>query len=171
MNIVPLFILFWCAPLLLVDLGIFCCIVIFIIMDSGVPLAPSFNSTSPTTFSHFILMNLSMFHNGMNNYDTRSMPWVSNNFPLDMPKIPSPFPSSPSPSYMNPSFGSGGKMALLSTSSFDMNHIPQSTLIVGGLNIPYYGSNHVITLNFTIHAYLTSFPLAIFAKPSLSNSS
>ena len=140
-------------------------------MDSGVPLAPSFSATSSMKFTHFMGTNPSVFHNGMKNYDTKSMPWVSNHFPFDMPNMPSPFPSSPSPAYMNHDFGSGGTMALSSTSSFDMNHIPQSTLIVGGLNIPYYGSNHVITLNFTIHAYLTSFPLAIFANPSLSNSS
>jgi hypothetical protein len=111
-------------------------------MDSGVPLAPSFNATSPMTFTHFMGTNLSMFHNGMQNYDTQSMPWVSNHFPLDMPNMPSPFPSSPSPAYMNPGFGSGGTMAsTLYMSSFDRSHIPQPTLTVGGWNLPSYGSN------------------------------
>jgi hypothetical protein len=110
-------------------------------MDSGVPLAPSFTATSPMTFTHFMGMNPSTFHNGMQNYDTQSMPWVSNHFPLDMPNMPSPFPSSPLPAYMNPSFGSGGMMTPLSTSSFDRSHVPQPTLTVGGWNLPSYGSN------------------------------
>jgi hypothetical protein len=62
-----------------------------------------------------------------------------------MPNMPSPFPSSPSPSYMNPSFGSGGMMPPFSTSSFDGSHIPQPTLTVGGWNLPSYGSNPSFT--------------------------
>jgi hypothetical protein len=58
-----------------------------------------------------------------------------------MPNMPSPFPSSPLPAYMNPSFGSGGMMTPLSTSSFDRSHVPQPTLTVGGWNLPSYGSN------------------------------
>jgi hypothetical protein len=69
------------------------------------------------------------------------MPWVSNHFPLDMPNMPSPFPSSPSPSYMNPSIGSGSMMDPLSTYSFDMSHIPRPTLTVGGWNIHSCGPN------------------------------
>jgi hypothetical protein len=110
-------------------------------MDSGVPLAPSFSATFPMTFTHFMGKNPSVFHNGMQNYDTQSMPWVSNQFPLDMPNMTSPFPSSPSPAYMNPSFGSSGMMAPLYMSSFDRIHIPQPTLIVGGWNLPSYISN------------------------------
>jgi hypothetical protein len=109
-------------------------------MDSGVPLTPSFTATSPLTFTHFMGTNPFTFHNGMQNYDTQSMPWVSNHFPLRIPNMPSPFPSSPSPAYMNPSFGSGGTMALLSTSSFDRIHVPQTTLMVGGWNPPSYES-------------------------------
>jgi hypothetical protein len=70
------------------------------------------------------------------------MPWVSNHFSIDMPNVPSPFPSSPWPIYMNPSFGSGGTMGPSSTSSFDRSHVPQPTLIVGGWNLPSYGSSH-----------------------------
>jgi hypothetical protein len=47
-------------------------------MDSGVPLASSFNATPPMTFAHFMGMNMFVFHNGMQNYDTQSIPWVSN---------------------------------------------------------------------------------------------
>jgi hypothetical protein len=93
------------------------------------------------TFTHFMGTNPSKFNNGMHNYDTQSMPWVSNNFSLGMPNMPSPFPSSPLSAYMNPSFGSGGTMTPLSTYSFDMSHVPQPTLIVGGWNIPSYRSN------------------------------
>jgi hypothetical protein len=111
-------------------------------MDSGFSLAPSFISTSPMTFTHFMGMNPSSFYNDIQNYDTRSMPWVSNHFPIYMPNIPSPFPSSPLPSYMNPSFGSGGMMTpLTATSSFDKNNFPQPTLTVGGCNLPSYKSN------------------------------
>jgi hypothetical protein len=110
-------------------------------MDSGVPLAPSFNATSSMTFAHFMGMNPSVFHNGMKIYDTQSIPWVSNHFPLDIPNMPSPFASSPSPTYMNPGFGSRGTMALFSTSSFDRSHISQLNLTVGGWNLPSYTSN------------------------------
>jgi hypothetical protein len=104
-------------------------------------VAPSFTTTPPMMFTHFMGMNPSTFHNGMHNYDTQSMPWVSNHFPIDMPNMPSPFPSSPWPTYMNPSFGSGGTMAPPSTSSFDRSHVPQPTLTVGGWNLPSYGSS------------------------------
>jgi hypothetical protein len=112
-----------------------------IIMDSGVHLAPAFIATSPMTFTHFMGTNPSSFHNGMQNYYTHSMPWVSNHFPIDMPNMPSPFPSSPLPAYIYPSFGSGGMMTPLSTSSFDKSHVPQPTLIVGGWNLPSYEFN------------------------------
>jgi hypothetical protein len=83
-------------------------------MDSGVSLNPSFTATSSMTFTHFMGRNPSAFHNGMQNYETQSMPWVSNHFSLGIPNMPSPFPSSPFPSYMNPSFGSDGMMACCS---------------------------------------------------------
>jgi hypothetical protein len=68
------------------------------------------------------------------------MPWVSNDFPIDMLNMPSPFPSSPWPTYVNPIFGSEGTMALPSMSSFDRIHVPQPTLTVGGWNLSSYGS-------------------------------
>jgi hypothetical protein len=92
-------------------------------------------------FTHFMGMNLSSFHNGMQNYDTQSMPWVSNHFHVDMSNVPSPFPSSPWPTYMNPSIGSGGTMAPPYTYSFDRSHVPQPTLTMGGWNLPSYGSS------------------------------
>jgi hypothetical protein len=114
-------------------------------MDSGVPLTPTFSATPPMVFSHFMGTNPFLFHNGMHNHDTQSIPWASNHLSLNMSSMPSPFPSSPSLSYMNHSFGSGGMMAPFSTSSFDGIHIPQPTLIVGGWNIPSYGSNRSFT--------------------------
>jgi hypothetical protein len=111
-------------------------------MDSGVPIAPSFTATPPPMmFTHFMGTNPSAFHNGMQNYDTQSMPWVSNHFLVHISNVPSPFPSSPWPTYMNPSIGSEGTMAPLSTSSFDMSYVPQPTLTVGGWNIPSYESS------------------------------
>jgi hypothetical protein len=62
-------------------------------MDSGVPLAPSFIATSPMTFTHFMGMNPFVFHNGMKNYDTQSMPWVSNHFSHGIPYMSFHFPS------------------------------------------------------------------------------
>jgi hypothetical protein len=52
----------------------------------------------------------SAFYNGMKNYGTQSMPWVSNNFAHGMFDMSSHFPSSVSPPYENTSFGSGGMM-------------------------------------------------------------
>jgi hypothetical protein len=92
-------------------------------------------------FTHFMGMNPSSFHNGMHNYDTQSMPYVYNNFPIDMENMPPLFPSSPWATYVNPSFGSGGTMASLSTSLFDRSHVPQPTLIVGHWNLPSYKSS------------------------------
>ena len=86
-------------------------------------------------------MNPTVFHSGIHNYDTHSMPWVSNHFPLGIPNMPSPFPSAPLPAYMNPSFGSGGMMDPLSTYSFDRSHVPQPTLTMGGWNLSSYRSS------------------------------
>jgi hypothetical protein len=113
------------------------------------------------------------------------MPWVSNDFPIDMPNVPSPFPSSPWPTYMNPSFGSGGTMAPPSSSSFDRIHAPQPTLTMGGWNIPSYRSSpsHIFSgantqmgrLFYLLHPLHVSFismpvPMKIFpmAGPHIS---
>jgi hypothetical protein len=85
-------------------------------------------------------MNPSVFHNGMKNYDTQSMPWVSNNFSHGMPDMSSHFPSSVLSPYMNPSCGSRGMMPPSSPSPFDGSHIHQTTLMVRGWNIPSYES-------------------------------
>jgi hypothetical protein len=99
-------------------------------MDSGVPLVPSFTATSSMKFTHFMGINPFVFHNGMKNYDTQSMPWVSNHFPLNMPIH---------------SFE--GMVAPLYAYSFERSLIPQPNLIVGGWNIPSYGSNHSLTFS------------------------
>jgi hypothetical protein len=87
-------------------------------------LAPSFAATSPMKFTHLMGTNPSMFYNGMQNYDTQSMPWVSNHFPINMPI-----------------HSSGGTMVPLYASSFERSLIPQLTLTVGGWNLPCYKFN------------------------------
>ena len=110
-------------------------------MLTGVLTTPSFTATSLMMFTHFMGTNPSNFHSGMHNYGTQCMPWVSNHFPIDIPNVPSPFPSSPVPTYVNPSFSSGGTMAPPSIYSFDRSHVPQPTLTMGGWNLPSYRSN------------------------------
>jgi hypothetical protein len=105
-------------------------------MDSGVPLTPSFTATSPMPFTHFKGTDTSVFYNGMKNYDTQSMPWVSNHFSNGMLEMSSHFPSSASSPYVNPSCGSGGMLPPYSPFSFGGSHIPQTTLTVGVWNIP-----------------------------------
>jgi hypothetical protein len=109
-------------------------------MDSGVPLAPSFNATSPMKFTHFMGRNPSMFHDGMKNYDTKLIPWVSDHFSHGIPDTSSYFSPSSSSPYVNPSFGSRGMLPPYSPFSFGGSHIPQTTLTVGGWNLPSYGS-------------------------------
>jgi hypothetical protein len=109
-------------------------------MDSGVPFAPSLATTSPMKFTHFMGTNLSVFHNSMQNHDTHLVAWASNHFSHGMPDMSSHFPSSVSSPYVNPSFGSGGMMPHYSPFSFGGSHIPQTTLTVGGWNLPSYGS-------------------------------
>jgi hypothetical protein len=107
-------------------------------MDSGVPLSPSFIATYPMMPTHFTRMNSFAFHNGMKNYGTQFTPWVSSYSPVDMP---SPLQSSPWSTYMNPSLGSGGTMAPIPTSSFDMSHVLQPNFTMGGWNLPSYESS------------------------------
>ena len=102
-------------------------------MDSGVPFSPSFTSTQPMMPSHFMGMNPSGFHNGVHNYDTQSMPWVSNHFSHGMSDMSSHLPTSISPPYVNTSFGSTSMMPPYS-------HILQTPHTVGGWNIPSYES-------------------------------
>jgi hypothetical protein len=111
-------------------------------------------------FTHFMGGNSSSFHNGMQNYDAQCAPWVSSHFPIDMP---SPFQSSPWSTYMNTSIGSGRTMALIPTSSFDLIHVPQPTLTVGGWNPPSYvfsPSYALLGVNTQINAYPSNtFPM------------
>jgi hypothetical protein len=102
-------------------------------MDSGVSFSPSFTATYPMMPTHFMGMDPSAFYNGVQNYNTQSAPWVSSNFSIDMS---SPMQSSPWSTYMNPSMGSGGIMAPMPTSSFDMSRVP-----MGGWNLPPFESH------------------------------
>jgi hypothetical protein len=108
-------------------------------------VTPSVSATQPMVFSHSMGMNPFVFPSGTQNHDTQSIPWASNHFSLDMPDMSSHFPSSVSPSYVNPSFGSGGMMPPFSPFSFDGSHIPQPTLTVGGWNLPSHRSNPSFT--------------------------
>jgi hypothetical protein len=93
-------------------------------MDSGFPLDPSFTTTSPMTFTHFMGTNPFVFDNGMQNYDTMSMPWVSSHFSHGMSDMSSHLPPYVLPPY-NPS-------------PFGGSHVPQTTLTVGGWIFPFY---------------------------------
>jgi hypothetical protein len=103
------------------------------------------------------------------------MPWVSSHFPIDMSIVPSPFPSSPWPTYMNPSIGSGGNMTPLPTYLFDMIHVPQPTLTMGGWNLPSYGSSPSYALSGAsaqMGAYSSYYTLSVYplyAMPIPSN--
>jgi hypothetical protein len=68
------------------------------------------------------------------------MPWVSNHFAHGMLDMSSHFPSSIFPSYANTSFGSGGMMPTSYPSPFGGSHILQTSLTVGGWNLPSYKS-------------------------------
>jgi hypothetical protein len=54
-------------------------------MDSGVPLAPSFAATYPMIPTQFMGTNPPVSYNGMQNFGTQSMPWVSSHSPVDIP--------------------------------------------------------------------------------------
>jgi hypothetical protein len=82
----------------------------------------------------------STFYNGMQNYGTQSMPWVSNHFSHGMSDMSSHLPSFVLPPYVNTSFGSGGIMPSYYPSLFGGSHILQTTLTVGGWNLPSYES-------------------------------
>jgi hypothetical protein len=137
-------------------------------MDSGVPFSPSFTTTLPMMPTHFMGLNPSTFHNDMQNYDTQFMPWVSSHVPVDMPL---PVQSSPWYTYMYPSLGSRGTMALMPISSFNMSHIPQKTLTVGGWNLPSYGSNPIHTFfgaNTHMGAYSTYYTPSMYPSSAMS---
>jgi hypothetical protein len=109
-------------------------------MDSGVSFTPSFTATHPMMPTHFMGMNPSTFYNGMQNYGTQSMYWVSNHFYLGMYDLSSHLPSFVSPPYVNTSFGSGGMMPPSYPSPFGGSHILQTPLMVGSWNLPPYES-------------------------------
>jgi hypothetical protein len=103
-------------------------------------MTPSFTSTLPMMFTHFMGTNPSVFHNGMQNYDTQSIPWVSKHSPHGMIDMSSHLSSYvPSP-YVNPSCGYGGMIPPYSPFSFGGSHTPQTTLMVGDWNITSYES-------------------------------
>jgi hypothetical protein len=137
-------------------------------MDNGVPLAPSFTATYPMMPTQFMGMNPPVSYNGMQNYDTQSTPWASSQFSVDMP---SPVQSSPWSTYMNPSIGSGGTMAPMPTSSFDMSHVPQPAFTMGGWNLPSYGSNPSYALsgaNTQMGAYSTYYTPSMYPPSTMS---
>jgi hypothetical protein len=111
-------------------------------MDNGLSFSHSFTSTHPMMLAHFMGTNPYAFYNGMQNYNAQFAPWISSQFYVDMP---SPVQPSPLPTYMNPSIGSEGTMALMPTSSFDMSRVP-----MGGWNLPLYGSNTSYALSGAI---------------------
>jgi hypothetical protein len=76
--------------------------------------------------------NSSSFYNGMQNYGTQPMPWVSNNFSHVMSDMYSHLPSYVSHPYVNTSFGSGGMMPPSYPSPFGGINILQTPLMVGG---------------------------------------
>jgi hypothetical protein len=88
----------------------------------------------------FMGENPSSFYNGIQNYGTQSMPWVSNNFSHGMSDMSSHFPYSMSPPYVNTSFGSRGMMPPSYPFPFGGSHILQTPLTIGGWNIPSYKS-------------------------------
>jgi hypothetical protein len=90
--------------------------------------------------THFTGMDPSASHYGMKNYNTQSMPWVSNHFSHCILDMSSHFPSSVSPPYVNTSFGSRGIMPPSYPSPFGRSHILQTPLTVEGLNLPSYES-------------------------------
>jgi hypothetical protein len=110
-------------------------------MDSGVPFSPSFAATPPMMSTHFMGMDPSASHYGMQNYNTQSTPWVSNHFSHGMLDMSSHFPSSVPPPYENTSFRSEGMMPPSHPSLFGGSHILQTPLTIGGWNLPSYESS------------------------------
>jgi hypothetical protein len=88
----------------------------------------------------FMGENPSAFYYGMKNYNTQSMPWVSDHFSHGMSDMSSHLPSFVSPPYENTRFGSGGMMPPSYPSLFSGIHILQTPLTVGGWNLPSYES-------------------------------
>jgi hypothetical protein len=79
-------------------------------------------------YTHFMGMDPSASHYGMQNYGTQSTPWVPNHFSHGMSDMSSHLPSSVSPPYVNTIFGSGGMMPPSYPSLFSIIHILQTPL-------------------------------------------
>jgi hypothetical protein len=136
-------------------------------MDSGVPFAPSFTATTPMMSTHFMGMDPSTSHYGMQNYNTQSMPWVSNHFSHGMYDMSSHFPSSVSPPYANTSFGSGGMMPPSYPSPFGGSHILQTPLTAGGWNLPSYEST-MREVNAQLSNHSTYYTLSTYPSSAMS---
>jgi hypothetical protein len=83
----------------------------------------------------------------------------------------SPFQNSPWSSYMNPSIGSGGTMAPMPMSSFDLSHVLQPNLTMGGWTLPSYGSSasYIISGAITeMGAYSTYYTPPMYPSSSMS---
>jgi hypothetical protein len=133
-------------------------------MDSGVPFSPSFTATP---LMMFMGASLSFFCNGMNNYATQPMPWVSNNFSHGLSDMSSHLLSSVSPPYVNTSFWSMGMMPPSYPSLFGGSHILQTPLTVGGWNLPSYEST-IRELSAQLCNHYTYYTLSTYPSSSMS---
>jgi hypothetical protein len=84
--------------------------------------------------------------------------------------MPSPLQPSPWFTYMSTSIGSGGAMAPMPTSSFDMSHVPQPTPTMGGWNLPSYRSSPSYALsgaNTQMGAYSTYYTPSVYPSSTI----
>jgi hypothetical protein len=82
----------------------------------------------------------------------------------------SPLQTSPWSTYMNPSIGTGGTMAAMPTSSFDMSHVPQPYFTMGGWNIPSFGSSPRYAIsgaNTQMGAYSTYYTPSLYPSSTM----
>jgi hypothetical protein len=136
-------------------------------MDSGFPLKPSFTATYPMMPTPVMGMSPSFSHNGMQNYGTQFVPWVSSRSLVDMP---SPLQSSPSSTYMNPGIGLEGNMAPMPMYSFDMSHFPQPAFTTGGWNLPSYRSSpssYFLEANTQMGVYSTYYTPSMYPSSTM----
>jgi hypothetical protein len=133
-------------------------------------VTPSVSTTQPMAFSHSMGTNPFVFLSGTLNHDNQPIPWSSNHFSLDMTDVSSHFPSSISSPYINPIFWSRGMIPPYYPFFFGGSPIPQPTLMVGGLNIPSYGSNPSFTFlgaSTQMGSHFTYYTLSIYPSSSM----
>jgi hypothetical protein len=140
-------------------------------MVSGAPMTPLVSTTQPMVFAHSMGKNPFVFPSGMLNHDTQPIPWSSNYFSHGMLDMSLHLPSFVSSTYVNPSFGSRGIMPPYYPFSFGGSHIPKPNIIVGGWNIPSYGSNPSFTFlgeSAQMGAHSTYYISSIYPSSSMS---